>query len=341
MPPTLHRSTRRDDARPGAQVRRPRGLVGRGHIHGPARYLARAIPAARAAGPARQRHDSGKGVDPGSDAIRGFRVLRQADARAPRSLQPALEPGDAHLRPAAECDFAGVLRRLADPLLAVGGGAADSGRTAGVPGGGEVLRRGISPVPLARSRVAHADLSGIGAGARGQRQGGQAVRAWAAPAGSLPRHFHASVSGGSRSDPAPRCLGLRPGAAGHGDAVRRLRVDRRGNRARRHDGGPDDHVPDVVSPGADGGERRPLGGQRPVRRQSLSVESVRVSRTARRQQQRPVQRAAQIPATASASRTSSSSIPAPPRPRCRASICTCGPARAWLWSGRTAPARPP
>ena len=131
------------------------------------------------------------------------------------------------------------------------------------------------------------------------------------------------------------------GLVGTGGAVRRLRVDRRGNGAGRHDRGPDDHVPDVVSPGTDGGERRAVGGQRPVRGQSLSVESVRIPGAARRQQQRRHASAARIPATASASRTSSSSIPAPPRPRCRTSICTCGRARAWRWSGRMARAKPP
>ncbi len=82
------------------------------HRDGATRHLGRAIAAAGATGPTRQCPDFGKGVDLGLDAIRGLGILRQADARPPRSLEPALELGDAQqLRAPAKCHLAGVLRR--------------------------------------------------------------------------------------------------------------------------------------------------------------------------------------------------------------------------------------
>ena len=54
------------------------------------------------------------------------------------------------------------------------------------------------------------------------------------------------------------------GLLGTGSAVRRLRLDRRGNRAGRDDRRPDDHVPDAVPAGTGGGQRGVVGGQRPV-----------------------------------------------------------------------------
>ena len=132
-------------------------------------------------------------------------------------------------------------------------------------------------------------------------------------------------------------LGLVGTAALYGGYV----VDRRGNRAGRHDRGSDDHVPDVVSPGANGGERRFVGGQRPVRGQSLSVESLRIPGAAHRQQRR--RREARAPSRRRhplrERRVRLSR--APPLRRYRASICTFGPARVWPWSGRTARAKPP
>ena len=87
---------------------------------------------------------------------------------------------------------------------------------------------------------------------------------------SLPRHFHPPVSRGSRPDLAPRRLGLWVGTARNRHAVRRLRLDRRGNRAGRDDRRPNDHVPDAVPAGSVSGQRGVVGGQRPVRGQSVS-----------------------------------------------------------------------
>ncbi len=47
-------------------------------------------------------------------------------------------------------NLAGVLRRLAHPLLAVGRRAPDPRGAARLPGGGQILGRGVPPVPLAR-----------------------------------------------------------------------------------------------------------------------------------------------------------------------------------------------
>ena len=51
------------------------------------------------------------------------------------------------------------------------------------------------------------------------------------------------------------------GLLGHRRAVRRLRLDRRGDGARRDDGGTDDHVPHAAAAGTVGGER---GAHRPI-----------------------------------------------------------------------------
>ena len=118
-------------------------------------------------------------------------------------------------------------------LLAVGGGGAAAGGPAGVRRGSEVLRRCVPPVPLALARDAHADLSGDRAGARGPRQGSEAVRPRPAAAASA-----IATSSGAlyRED---RALTIRRDAWGfglgphrHGRAVRRVCLDRGQHRAR-------------------------------------------------------------------------------------------------------------
>ena len=85
---------------------------------------------------------------------------------APRGVEPPVEPGDAHLRPAAERRFTHFLRHPAGAFLAVGGGAVGACGVAVLSGGSEIFRGSVSFVPLAGARVAHADLSRVGAGAR-------------------------------------------------------------------------------------------------------------------------------------------------------------------------------
>ena len=53
-------------------------------------------------------------------ALRGLRVLRQADAGAARGVEPAAQPGQAHLRAGAELRLARQLRRAAVRVLAAG-----------------------------------------------------------------------------------------------------------------------------------------------------------------------------------------------------------------------------
>ena len=212
--------------------------------------------------------------------------------------------------------------------------------TAGVSRRGKILGRGVPPVSLAGAGIAHADLSRVRARARGQRQGGEAVRARREASRPLSGDLHAPVPGGSRSHHPARRLGLRTGPGRHGRPVRRLCVDRRRNRRRRHDRRANDHVPHAAAPGSSRRERGARRHQRPVRRQSVSVESVRIPGAARAGLDRHAHDRPAPRATASASRTWSSCIRTPPRPRCRISICTCNPARAWPWLARTAPARP-
>ncbi len=253
------------------------------HFAGPARPVAGAIAAARAARAAGQRHDPREGADAGADAIRGLRVLRQADARTPRGLEPALEPGHAHLRsacrtpsrwsPSAACWCASRPGRWCcwcSPAC-----------------------RRSSP-----RRSSPAKRSGCSAGARPSRacrstssrcwrartrQGGQAVPAGAAAARPLPGHLHAPVPRGSRPH---RCAAM-PGASGLGcsgtgalyggyawiaaetvlgamtvgQMTMYLMLFRQGQSA----------VSAALS-----------GGRRPVRGQPVPVESVRVPRTAGR-----------------------------------------------------------
>ena len=68
----------------------------------PARAVGQSVAAARAARAARQRHDPRKSADAATRALRGFRVLRQADAGAARSVEPTAEPRQPHVRPRAE-----------------------------------------------------------------------------------------------------------------------------------------------------------------------------------------------------------------------------------------------
>src|SRR5690606_6282809 len=118
------------------------------------------------AGAARERDDPGEGAHAAAATFRGLGVLRQAHPSASRSIQPPAVTGDAHLRAGAEPDLAGQLRLAVVELLGVGGGAADPGRSAGVSGGSEVLRRGVPLVHVALAGNTDADLSGNRAGTR-------------------------------------------------------------------------------------------------------------------------------------------------------------------------------
>src|SRR4029453_13732814 len=127
------------------------------------------VAVARATRSARQRDDSGKGADAGAAALRELRVLRQAHARATRSVEPPSFAGDAHLRVGAERDLVDQLRHAADQLLAVGSRAAGARGSARVPRRSEILRRQIPSVPVALAGNAHAAVSGDGAGTRRSR----------------------------------------------------------------------------------------------------------------------------------------------------------------------------
>src|SRR3546814_3203724 len=61
-----------------------------------ARHLAVPVAAARAAGPAGQRDDSGEGADPAARALRGLGVLRQAHPRPARGLVASAVRSEEH-----------------------------------------------------------------------------------------------------------------------------------------------------------------------------------------------------------------------------------------------------
>ena len=225
-----------------------------------ARTVARAIAAARAARPARQRHDPGEGADPRHRAVRGLRVLRQADARAARGLEPPLEPRDAHLRASAERVFAGLFRRTpvrfspwAVVLLVLAGLPAF---LAEAKFSGEAFRLFRWRAPESRMQIYLESVLARDENAKEVKlfQPGTAVPR------PLPRHLHPALPRGSRSHRTPRLLGLWPRPSRYRRALRRIRLDCRGNRARRHDRGTNDHVPHAAAAGTVGGER---GAHRP------------------------------------------------------------------------------
>jgi hypothetical protein len=191
-----------------------------------ARHLAVPGAAAGVAGAAGQRDDPGKGADPGTGAVRGLGVLRQADPGPPRGVQPAAVAGQPHLRPGPEPDLADQLRRAAGAVFAVGRVAADRCRPAQFHRRDPVLGRGVFAVPLALARHAHADLPRNGAGARGQRQGSEAVRARSAAVATLSRHFHPPLRARPLAGDPPRRLGISARPGWHRCPLWRLCVDR-------------------------------------------------------------------------------------------------------------------
>ena len=91
-------AARRLRPHPGAAPRARRGRPRHHPARCAARHQRRAVAAARPARPARQRDDPREGADARAHALRGLRVLRQADARAPRGLEPPAVAGRSHLR---------------------------------------------------------------------------------------------------------------------------------------------------------------------------------------------------------------------------------------------------
>ena len=99
-----------------------RGLVGAGRGADPGVHHRRAsrhhaVPgvAQGQALASRERADPREGADARAHALRGLGVLRQADARAPRSLEPAAVAGDAHLGPVPERASPSPVSRCCSP----------------------------------------------------------------------------------------------------------------------------------------------------------------------------------------------------------------------------------
>ena len=179
-----------------------------------------------------QRAHPREGAAPRAAALRGRRVLRQADARAPRGLDPAAVADPEQLPGGAQRADPGGLRRAADPLLGLDGAGAAASRRC----------RPSSPRRASRARP-----SGCATGARPTRgasptsstcwqrrarQGGEAVRPRAAAARPLPPPGRDVLRRRSPPGGAARGLGLRAVAAQHGGVLRLLRADRRGHGAR-------------------------------------------------------------------------------------------------------------
>ena len=182
----------------------------RGH---PAWHLALPVAVPGPARPARQRDDPRESADARARALRGFGVLRQADARAARGLEPAALARHAHLRPRPERDIAGELRHPARTLFAVGRRRAGARGAARIRRRGALLGRRLSPLSLAIAGDAHAALPGDAARARGPRQGGQAVRRRADVPAALPRYLSQALPRGPQPHDPARHLGFRCSAS--------------------------------------------------------------------------------------------------------------------------------
>ena len=129
------------------------GRRGRGARRTACRRATRHFPlpvvAARAARPARECPDPREGADARACALRGLRVLRQADARPSRGFQPPAIARNADLRPRAERSLPRKLRHPPRPVLALGRRHPDRSRAARLRGRDPVFRRGVSPLSLA------------------------------------------------------------------------------------------------------------------------------------------------------------------------------------------------
>ena len=99
-----------------------------------------------------------KATHAGTGAVRGFRVLRQADPCPARGFQPAIVAGQSHLWSWSESDLVIQLRCAAGAVLTMGGVDTGAGRPAVIRGGNTFFGRGLHPVPLALTRDPHADI---------------------------------------------------------------------------------------------------------------------------------------------------------------------------------------
>ena len=264
----------------GAPRRRAGGARRRaGGRASPRPSAASAVPvtAARPARAARQRDDPGEGAHARAAAFRGLGVLRQAHARAARSLHAAPEPGDAHLRAGAERHLArratGRCSRTSRP------GRSWCCWSAGLPAfiaeakfSGDAFRlfRWRSPetrmqiyLETVLAREDHAkEVKLFGLGPRLLER--------------YRRHLSASVRGRPRAHHPARCLGFRARSHRHRRALRRLRLDRGQHGAPADHPRADDDVRRAVSPGTGRGVGHSYRDRRHVRGQSLPVDAVRV-----------------------------------------------------------------
>ena len=198
---------------------------------GAERVLGSGAPAGRAAaGHRSQRADPGEGAAARAAAVRGSRVLRQADARAARGLDAAAVVDSEQLPGRPQRADAGRLRGAADSLFALDGAGGAGGDGAGVHRRGALLGRGVPAAQLALARLAAAHLPRVRAGQRRARQGGEAVRPRAAAARALPAAGRVVLRRRSAAGDRTRRLGLRAVAAQHGRVLRLLRADRRRRR---------------------------------------------------------------------------------------------------------------
>ena len=271
------------------------------------------------------------------------RVLRQADARAARGLEPAAVARHAHLRPRAERDLAG--RATARCSSSSRRGPSPCCVLAGLP----------AFVAEARSR---ATPSGCFAGARPRRACRSTSRR-CSRAKTTPRRSSSSASGRCSSAATAtssrklygedRDLTIRRDAWGFAARPDRARARSTaptpGSRSRRSPAritlGADDDVPDAVPAGTGGGlgeprrDRRHVRGQPLPRRRSTSTSStpVGVADRARR-------RAGPSPEDGIRFEDVSFTYPGAETPALTTSTCTSARAARSRWSARTAPARP-
>ena len=260
--------------------------------------------------------DSRQGAHARARAVRGLGVLRQAEPRAPRGVGAAAVAREPHVRARAERHRDHELRGAAAALLAVGGRDSRDRGAARVHRRDEVLGRALPRVPVAQPGSSNARVSRDRARARGPREGGEALRSRAAAHGSLPRDLQAHLRRGAQAHAAAHGLGLRARPRERRGVLRRVRVDRDRDRARRDHARRDDDVPHAVPPGPIRGRRDAVRDRRHVRGQSLSLEPLRLPRAAARcvARRRRCERARrQRPASSSSTCASRTRAPRPPR----------------------------
>ena len=300
-----------------------------------------AVPGATRA--SRQRDDPREGAHARAHALRGFGVLRQADARAARGVERG--------RCRSSCARSGWCRtRSRSSTSACCWSRSRRGRSRcwssprlpAFVAETQVLRRRVPAVSLAHARDAHADVPRDGARARGPREGGQALRARPAASSVATSAIFDGLYDDDRELTMRReTWGFALGLLVDRGVLRHVRLDRASPRSRRDHARRDDDVRDGVQAGPVGGQPRALGAIGGMYEDNLYLSTLyEFLETPVDAQHRHGSQRAGSRATACASSTSRSRIPGASDRALTTSTCTSRRARSSRSSARTAPARP-